>query len=94
MARPKGVPNKFSGTAKENIIAVFTRLGGTAEMAKWAADNQSEFYRIYARLLPTEVQAVVEHTVMRGPDGDSLHSKLESALSGRAGGKAPRPTVQ
>jgi len=27
--------------AKENIAAVFTRLGGTAEMAKWAKANQT-----------------------------------------------------
>jgi hypothetical protein len=56
MARPKGSKNKVSGTAKENIIAVFTRLGGTAEMAKWAEDNQTEFYKLYARLIPTEVE--------------------------------------
>jgi hypothetical protein len=54
--RVKGTPNKVSGTAKENIIAVFTRLGSTAAMAKWAADNQTEFYKLYARLLPTEIE--------------------------------------
>lgn len=41
--------------AKENIAAVFVRLGGTAEMARWAKDNQTEFYRLYARLVPHEV---------------------------------------
>ncbi len=54
--RPKGSVNKVGATAKENIIAVFTRLGGTAEMAKWAEDNQTEFYKLYARLLPTELE--------------------------------------
>ena len=33
---------------------MFVRLGGTAAMAKWAANNQTEFYRIYARMLPIE----------------------------------------
>ncbi len=41
--------------AKENIAAVFVRLGGTAEMARWAKANQTEFYRLYARLVPHEV---------------------------------------
>jgi hypothetical protein len=50
----KGVPNKLNATAKENIVAVFTRLGGTAEMAKWAKDNLTEFYKLYARLIPIE----------------------------------------
>src|SRR5580765_3160545 len=54
MPRPKGVPNKLGAQAKENIVAVFTRLGGTAAMAAWARRNQTEFYRLYARLIPGE----------------------------------------
>ena len=54
MPRPKGVPNKIGAQAKENIVAVFTRLGGTAAMAEWARKNQTEFYRPYARLIPSE----------------------------------------
>src|SRR6516225_8814880 len=54
MPRPKGVPNKIGAQAKENIVAVFTRLGGTAAMAEWARNNQTEFYRLYARLIPSE----------------------------------------
>lgn len=53
--RPKGSQNVLTGQAKENIQAVFVRLGGTAAMAKWAGDNLTEFYRLYARLLPHEV---------------------------------------
>jgi hypothetical protein len=55
MARPLGAKNKLSGQAKENIQAVFVRLGGTAAMAAWAEDNKTEFYRIYSRLLPHEL---------------------------------------
>jgi hypothetical protein len=52
----KGKPNKLNATAKENIIAVFTRMKGTAGMAKWAKEHPTEFYRIYARLLPVEME--------------------------------------
>jgi hypothetical protein len=55
MAKPKGALNKTSATAKENLIAVFTRLGGTAQMATWARKNQTDFYRLYARLVPQQV---------------------------------------
>jgi transcriptional regulator with XRE-family HTH domain len=48
--RPKGAVNKLSATAKENIAAVFTRLGGTAAMAYWAKEHPTEFYKLYARL--------------------------------------------
>lgn len=59
VGRQKGVPNAISGQAKENIAAVFVRLGGTAAMARWAKRNQSEFYtRIYPRILPHELTGV------------------------------------
>jgi len=60
IGRPKGAKDKTSATAKENILAVFSRLKGTAGMAKWAEENQTEFYRIYARLLPKEVNQTLE----------------------------------
>lgn len=76
--RKKGTPNKFPAQAKENIIAVFTRLGGTAAMALWAADNRTEFYKLYGKLIPVEskvtggdgppVRHAVEITIVDGSD--------------------------
>lgn len=54
MARTKGALNKTTATAKENILAVFNRIGGRTAMAKWAAANETEFYKLYARLIPVE----------------------------------------
>ena len=58
MARTLGAKNKISGQAKENIQAVFVRLGSTAAMAEWAKGNMTDFYKIYARLIPTEMSGV------------------------------------
>jgi len=55
MARTLGAKNKVPQAAKENIQAVFVRLGGTAAMAEWANENKTEFYKIYSRLLPHEL---------------------------------------
>jgi hypothetical protein len=52
--RKKGTPNKLPAQAKENIIAVFTRLGGTSQMADWARENLTEFYKLYGKLIPVE----------------------------------------
>lgn len=60
--RAKGTPNKLSSTVKENVIAVFNRLEGTAGMAKWAKENPTAFYQIYSKLLPTEVEQKTEHS--------------------------------
>lgn len=62
---------KVSAQAKENITAVFVKLGGTAAMARWAKRNPDEFYRIYARMIPHE---------MTGPDGRDLFGKVERVI--------------
>ncbi len=53
--RQPGSKNKVTKTAKENVLAVFNRLGGTAAMAKWAQENQTDFYRLYAKLIPQQI---------------------------------------
>ena len=50
--RPKGSINKTSRIAKENIETVFEELGGVPAMVAWAADNLTEFYKHYAKLIP------------------------------------------
>lgn len=61
--RQKGSGNKLSGLAKDNICAVFTRLGGTAAMAEWAVENKTEFYKLYARLIPVQVSGDPDNPV-------------------------------
>jgi hypothetical protein len=57
--RPKGVPNKLSGTAKENIEKVFEGMGGVDGMIKWAGSSERNktifFSDIYPRILPMDV---------------------------------------
>lgn len=53
--RKEGTPNKLSGTAKENVLAVFLRLGGIDAMVKWGKENPTDFYRLYARLIPQQI---------------------------------------
>lgn len=52
----KGIPNKLSGLAKDNIAAVFERIGGVDAMVEWAMANRDEFYKsVYPKLLPLQV---------------------------------------
>lgn len=78
--RQAGTPNKVSATVKENVLAVFNRLEGTAGMAKWAEDNKTEFYKIYAKLLPTSAE-------ISGPDGNPLEAIHKVELVGLSPGQ-------
>lgn len=60
MSRPVGSKNKVGAQVKENLVAVFNRLGGTAAMAEWASENKTEYYRMYARLSPTELDVTAQ----------------------------------
>lgn len=57
MARPKGSLNKRSILAKEAFQKAFDDLGGTDTLATWAKANLGEFYKIYGRLIPNDVNA-------------------------------------
>lgn len=52
--RPKGVPNKTTQAAKEAFALAFKGLGGVKALMDWAQENTTEFYKLYARLIPVE----------------------------------------
>ncbi|MHB8455358.1 MAG: hypothetical protein ACYDDO_11840 [Acidiferrobacterales bacterium] len=54
--RTSGTPNKLSTNTRENIVEVFTKMGGVEGMAQWASENKSQFYTIYAKLLPIDTR--------------------------------------
>lgn len=54
----KGVPNKTSVTVRDNICEVFRKLGGVDAMHEWAKENPTIFYKIYAQMLPRNIQAL------------------------------------
>lgn len=53
--RPKGTPNKLTTVFKEAVIRAYEGIGGDETFTQWAAENQTEFYKIAARLIPQEV---------------------------------------
>lgn len=56
----KGSTNRKSVIAKEAFQLAFDTLGGPEKLALWAKDNQSEFYKLYARLIPVEMAGAVK----------------------------------
>lgn len=49
------MPNKTTSAFKQAVMVCFEGIGGNAAFQKWAKKNQTEFYKIAARLIPSEV---------------------------------------
>ena len=47
-------PSKITKSAKEAYALAFDGLGGAVALQQWATENLGEFYKLHARLIPTE----------------------------------------
>lgn len=72
--RKSGTPNKMTTSAKAAFEFAFAELGGADGLADWARDNQGEFYRLFARLIPKPLEL--------GTDAGALTIKLVQGLGG------------
>jgi len=54
-----GSPNKLTKSVKEAFEIAFNELQGdeNANLATWAKENTTEFYKLAAKLIPTSVNA-------------------------------------
>lgn len=52
--RVAGVPNKLTTSAREAFALAFEGIGGANALKDWAILNQTEFFKLYARLIPVE----------------------------------------
>lgn len=63
--RPSGTPNKLTRTVKETVLAVFNDLQSDPKvnLESWAKNEPTEFYRIAAKLIPTEITGTVKTVI-------------------------------
>lgn len=52
--RPKGSYGETGRAVQAAMLAAFEGIGGTKTFTAWAKDNQTEFYKLWARQLPLE----------------------------------------
>lgn len=63
---------KLNKTVKETVLAVFNELQSDpkVKLSAWAKDEPTEFYKIAAKLIPTEVAGNIDSkitlTIVRG----------------------------
>lgn len=62
--KPKGATNKLTKSVKEAFEIAFNQLQSDKEanLATWAKDNTTEFYKLAAKLIPTSLSGEVATT--------------------------------
>lgn len=61
---PRG-PGKLNRTVKETVLAVFNELQSDpkVKLSAWAKNEPTEFYKIAAKLIPTEVTGTLKTVI-------------------------------
>lgn len=73
--RQKGTPNKTTRNVKEALAQAFEELGGIPSLVMWGKENPDEFYKLWVKLLPTEVKAE-----LTGKDGWAIITRVERVV--------------
>lgn len=57
--RKPGSPNKSTVAAKQAFQLAFDELGGVEALTTWARSNETDFYKLFSKLIPQDVNATV-----------------------------------
>lgn len=62
--RPLGSSNVYTRTIKDVVLETFALLQNEpgADLLSWGKENPTEFYKIAARLIPTQIEASIKLT--------------------------------
>jgi hypothetical protein len=73
--KKKGTPTKKTQSVKEAFRLAFEGVGGVRALVAWAKEEKTEFFKIYSKLLPREVELSGELN-LRTMDDDALDQKI------------------
>lgn len=76
--RKKGTPNKATVAVKEALVSAFNDLGGVDALTRWGIDNQTEFYKLWSKILPQEIRSDV---TLRKPITEMTDDELNEELA-------------
>lgn len=58
--RPRGVPNKSTKAVKEALELAFEGVGGVKQLTAWAKANETEFFKLWVKMLPAKTEVTGE----------------------------------
>lgn len=74
--RKPGVPTKQTVAVKQAFIDAFDKMGGVLSLVKWGKANETEFYKLYSKLIPQDITSNGESLfeVLIGSNGQDKNS--------------------
>jgi hypothetical protein len=81
--RTKGLPNKLTAEMKATLVKAFDGIGGVKKLIEWGTNHPGEFYRLWIKLLPTEVT---------GADGEAIKLQVVEEIVADASAAEDRET--
>lgn len=78
--RPKGLPNRVTGLAKENITEAFEALGGVDTLVKWAKKSQRNLYAFYVIIYPKVIASQAADSVADKISKRPVISRIENVI--------------
>lgn len=54
--RKPGVPNKWTTSVKDALEEAFQELGGVPSLVQWGRREPGEFYKVWSKLLPRNIE--------------------------------------
>lgn len=73
--KAKGTQTKATQSVKEAFRLAFEGIGGVDALIEWAKKEKTEFFKIYSKLLPKEVE-------LSGTDGGPIKTSVEVKFIG------------
>ena len=63
--RPVGAVNKLTRTVRDTVLEVFNELqeDPEAKLSAWAKNEPTEFYKIAAKLIHTEIKGTIKNVI-------------------------------
>ena len=52
--RQAGTPNKITSLVKNALIDAFEQIGGVENLVEWGRENQTDFYKLWVKVLPSQ----------------------------------------
>jgi len=61
--KPKGALCLRTIAAKQAVDEAFSNIGGVPVFTEWARQNQTEFYKMFAKSIPVDVQMKSDNVI-------------------------------